>query len=306
MSQTIIPMSTLDDSTNAELEGMAGDEENQTLSDSKAIKVLEKKQKHYQYKQPETHVRNQSFIATCCSSCCGNRFKTDLTYEELISFYKLKELANTTFNVNCTEYDHLFRQLWQAFTEETTPGDIISERWKEFGFQNQNPKSDFRAAGLLSLRQLIRFVSKNRSRTLRMCDPKYDFCFAISSINITYFLMKYYHLANGLTYKKDKNSLCSRIALKNMCQMLEHDEETFDKIHAMLLNDLFEIWIELKKRVKGITLLDFSMATDTVKRRFTRTTSYCFYTDFDHLRRQYNQKEVDFPTQRPSMMTKGL
>jgi hypothetical protein len=303
MSETNIPMTTIDDSTNAEMEGCLVEEESQSLSTSKVNKVVVKKQKHYQYKQPETHLKNKSLMAMICS-CCGDRFKTDLTYDELISFYKIKELATTTFDSRSTEYDHLFRQLWEAFTEETPHDEIVNERWKEFGFQNQNPKSDFRAAGLFALRQLLRFVSKNRGRTLRMCDSKYDFCFAISSINITYFLIRYYHLAEGMTYERDKQSLCSRIALKTMCQILEQDEEVLDKIHAMLLNDLFEIWIELKKRVKGINLMDFSMAIGTVKRRFIRTTEYCFFTDFDHLRRQYNQKEVDFPTKRPSMMEK--
>jgi len=309
MSERAIPMTSMHDNYNVELEGSSMDEESRTLSDSKVNKVIEKKRKHYHYQQPETHVKNQSLMAVICSSCCGKKFQTDLTYEELISFYKLKELANTTFDSHSTEYDYLFRQLWEAFTEETpqTPQqDIVNERWKEFGFQNSNPRSDFRAAGLLALRQLIRFVSKNRGRTRKMCDPKYDFCFSICSINISYFLMRYYHLANGMTIEKDRKSLCSRIALKTFCQILEQDEELLDKIHAMLLNDLFEIWIELKKRVKGITLLDFSMATETMKKRFVRTTTYCFFSDFDHLRRQYSQKEVEFPTQRPSLMMRKV
>lgn len=31
-----------------------------------------------------------------------------------------------------------------------------------------------------------------------MCDPKYDFYFAISSINITFFMKKYFHLQEKL------------------------------------------------------------------------------------------------------------
>ena len=38
--------------------------------------------------------------------------------------------------------------------------DLKYEGWKDYGFQNENPRTDFRGSGILGLKQLIYFTSK--------------------------------------------------------------------------------------------------------------------------------------------------
>jgi len=45
-----------------------------------------------------------------------------------------------------------------------------------------------------------------------MCDPANDYYFAASSINVTFFMKKYFHLLENLHPEKDKKVL---IYLKN-------------------------------------------------------------------------------------------
>ena len=41
--------------------------------------------------------------------------------------------------------------LGQSFLEEIKDNNLKSEKWKQFGFQNENPRTDFRGSGILGL-----------------------------------------------------------------------------------------------------------------------------------------------------------
>jgi len=81
--------------------------------------------------------------------------------------------------------------------------EINNEGWKIFGFQNKNPRTDFRGGGLMSLKNLLYFCSQNPQIVADMCLEEHDFLLGVSSINITFFMMKFFHLADFLEYEKD-------------------------------------------------------------------------------------------------------
>mmetsp|Transcript_8536 Transcript_8536/g.11755 ORF Transcript_8536/g.11755 Transcript_8536/m.11755 type:complete len:101 (+) Transcript_8536:615-917(+) len=67
--------------------------------------------------------------------------------------------------------------------------------WRTLGFQNTNPRTDFRAAGLLALVNLFYFARYSRHAFDRIrAESGDDFFMAISSINLTSRLMSYLHL----------------------------------------------------------------------------------------------------------------
>jgi len=88
------------------------------------------------------------------------------------------------------------------------------------GFQGQYPETDFRGAGVLSLQLILRFVKQNRAQVQIMEQDKAGFFFAITAINIAFFMKKYFHLADFLVPGKDEEIYCSRRALKNFCHLL--------------------------------------------------------------------------------------
>jgi ELMO domain-containing protein len=91
------------------------------------------------------------------------------------------------------------------------------------GFQGQYPESDFRGGGVLALQLIIRFVKRNREMVHEMEKDKGGFFFAITAINIAFFMKKYFHLADFLIPERDKHIYCDRRALKNFCQLLASD-----------------------------------------------------------------------------------
>ena len=80
-----------------------------------------------------------------------------------------------------------------------------------------------------------------------MIKEEYEFLFAITSINVTFYLMKYFHLPKFLDFKIDKEDLGSRKALKNFCVIITSMETAFDEFHEFLLKDIFNVWTQLKK-----------------------------------------------------------
>jgi hypothetical protein len=59
--------------------------------------------------------------------------------------------------------------------------------WREYGFQSDNPRTDFRAAGLLGLRQLVYFAEKYHSEFLDIAErtKHHTFYLVLTSIEIS-------------------------------------------------------------------------------------------------------------------------
>ena len=94
---------------------------------------------------------------------------------------------------------------------------LKSKDWEIYGFQNPDPFTDFRGGGLKSLQNITSFAMDYPNVLKKMIDPGNDFLMAISSINITYFLKVYFHLAEFLQISKDKDKVCPRKGFKTFC-----------------------------------------------------------------------------------------
>jgi len=158
----------------------------------------------------------------------------------------------------------------------------------------------------VSLRHLIDFSGKNKQLIDQMSKDENEFLFAISSINVTYFLMTYYHLPDTLSYEKDKERIASRSALKSFCSMLEKRETTLVQIHNMLITDLFNVWMQLKKTIAGLNLLYFHMPKDIVFEKFVAVTKSQYFDNFDQLKQRYTARQVQLPRQKSDISTSKL
>lgn len=255
--------------------------------------------KAYFNEEPVSHVKNKSLLVRLCAPCWPDN-KNRLTRKELKSYNNLREEATIKIDPKCEDFDHLLRELFDVLTEETLE-EIPNEKWKEFGFQNSNPRSDFRAGGVVALKQLTSFAKNYGKRIKFMVSPTNEFFLAISSIYITHFLEIYYHISSDEAPQKNRKELCSRIALKSFCRILNKDKEAWDQIHQMLLNDLYDTWQRIRKTVPGVTLLDFGMAQELVKKKFKMATKGYNFTSFEQLRQVYEKTTIAEPTKRPSL-----
>lgn len=100
-----------------------------------------------------------------------------------------------------------------------------SPKWKELGFQGQDPATDFRAAGLLGLQNLKYFVSVQPDTFKAMCKrqgPLDTYLpFALAGINLTFALTQMLHITRLASYQLSEQKL---VVYKAFLVLLEHEE----------------------------------------------------------------------------------
>lgn len=91
------------------------------------------------------------------------------------------------------EVSHLaaLRSLWSAsFPDDYFHAEIKSQKWKELGFQGDDPRTDFRGAGILGLRNILYLTEHYPAAFTAMADIKNTkiveaYPFAITCLNVT-------------------------------------------------------------------------------------------------------------------------
>ena len=91
---------------------------------------------------------------------------TQLSQDELLVFYEIQNKFIMPYDPKNAQHEAMLKRLYLALTGESeVPSEIESNQlrspiWKDFGFQSENPRTDFRAAGFLGLRQLVYLAEK--------------------------------------------------------------------------------------------------------------------------------------------------
>lgn len=262
------------------------DEEAESIPFIKREEIKSTKSESVEFQEPLTHVKNKTIVEKCFGICLNDR-RSHLTQKELRAFYSLKSELNVAFDSTKESHLKIIRSLWEALFKIPMGDEISNPRWQEVGFQNIDPRSDFRGAGVSGLRMLTSYTQNNPQLVALMTDPKDDYLFAISSINVTHHLMKYFHLLNKLVYELNKTEICSRKALKNFNVFLLNDRDVFSKFHDLLFSDLYGIWVYLKKKKAGVTIMDFGVCLQEMRRKLEIAINRKFYINFDEFRLQY-------------------
>lgn len=99
-----------------------------------------------------------------------------------------------------------------------------------------------------------------------MSEEKNDFFFAVSSINISFFMKKYFHLSDYLKSELDNKEYCNRRTLKNFCRLLVSNRNAYNDLHRLFLLYFYHtVWMGMKNEGRNITLLNFNEAFDRLK-----------------------------------------
>ena len=166
----------------------------------------------------------------CC--CCVDY---NITKNEFNSFIKLKIETNVPYDEKNSEHEKTltsFLETSKNIYKDIIDFDSISEeeKWKIFGFQSENPRTDFRGGGFYSLKFMNYFVNHFEDDAKFLFNQTY-FLFAVVCIRITFLLRLNLYLFPKKEIKiqqiTNKISSCSRKEIKNFCRCLEKDEFIF-------------------------------------------------------------------------------
>ena len=152
----------------------------------------------------------------------------------------------------CCMVQALLRQLWShAFPGE--PSQLSSDRWKDMGWQGNNPATDFRGGGLMSLQNLLFLASHkpalfealmHKSKGDRAQDTPLEdggrggeYPFAAAGVNCSHMLIEMLNL-------RDISKAPSSSAGKGFLELLNHDSNAFDEVYCLAFEKLDNLWLQ--------------------------------------------------------------
>jgi engulfment and cell motility protein 2 len=119
-----------------------------------------------------------------CSQRCSTSCK--LSPKELLALNTLRSQSRLEFNKANQSHQSLLSQFYETvFPNEDLPINNQSENWKKIGFQNKDPGSDFRGAGVFGLEQLLYLSTTYPKEFREIIENSSTYSFAISALNIT-------------------------------------------------------------------------------------------------------------------------
>ncbi|KAK1318629.1 hypothetical protein QJS10_CPB04g00271 [Acorus calamus] len=71
---------------------------------------------------------------------------------------RLKHRMKVYFDASRQDHQEALRALWYATYPDQELHGLISDQWKEMGWQGKDPSTDFRGGGFISLENLLFFA----------------------------------------------------------------------------------------------------------------------------------------------------
>ncbi|XVE49886.1 hypothetical protein DITRI_Ditri01bG0118200 [Diplodiscus trichospermus] len=155
---------------------------------------------------------------------------------------KLQERLQTPFDETRPDHQEALRALWRIAFPNVALKGLISEQWKEMGWQGLNPSTDFRGCGFISLENLL-FFGRTYPASFRRLLFKQDgnratweYPFAVAGINVTFMLIQMLDLYSA----KPKNHPGF-----NFLKLLGEDEEAFDVLYCIAFEMMDAQWLAM-------------------------------------------------------------
>ena len=192
-------------------------------------------------------------------------------------------LSSTKFDWSHDLHRELLFGVWKTLVPGTplqiTPGkSVVSEEWKEVGFQGKDPATDFRGVGLLGLVQLHYFISTRPTlarRILKSSQAPSDgsndvlfYPFACAGINISAFLLSLLRQRKlcRATYPIRKGSDgCRNPPSSRYLSLVDdtHALEVLNELYCGYFESLGQLWIDMKPS----TAMDFPKVFEAMKQQ---------------------------------------
>nr|XP_043609533.1 ELMO domain-containing protein A [Erigeron canadensis] len=183
-----------------------------------------------------------SFIARILMSPStpGNFLPPPLTPLQEARLGTLQKRLEVPFDGSCLEHQDALRELWRsAYPNRELPG-LKSELWKEMGWQGNDPSTDFRGGGFISLQNLIFFAHTYPEAFQNLLNKKdgsraeWEYPFAVAGINISFMLVQMLDIQSGLP---------TSLSGMRFLQFLSNDESAFDELFCVAFKLLDVHWL---------------------------------------------------------------
>ncbi|GLT56068.1 hypothetical protein SLA2020_291410 [Shorea laevis] len=183
------------------------------------------------------------------SCVCAQRRESDdrpsfnLTPAQEECLQRLQNRIDIAYDSLIPEHQDALRALWSAAFPEDELCGLISEQWKEMGWQGKDPSTDFRGGGFISLENLL-FFARNFLKSFQDLLQKregdrseWEYPFAVAGVNITFMLIQ----------MLDLEAVKPRtIVGATFLKFLAENESAFDLLYCITFKLMDQHWLSMR------------------------------------------------------------
>ncbi|XP_077235119.1 uncharacterized protein LOC143877140 isoform X2 [Tasmannia lanceolata] len=190
------------------------------------------------------------------------RSSFDLTPSQEECLQRLQSRIEVAYDGSKPEHQESLRTLWYAaFPGEKLYG-LVSEQWKEMGWQGKDPSTDFRGGGFISLENLL-FFAKTYPKPFQDLLQKqvgeramWEYPFAVAGVNITFMLIQMLDLQAA-----KPRTMMGAVFLK----LLSESEWAFDILYCITFKLMDQQWLDMHA-----SYMDFNSVMKSTRRQLER------------------------------------
>ncbi|CAA0820347.1 ELMO/CED-12 family protein [Striga hermonthica] len=186
----------------------------------------------------------------------------DLTAAQEECLHRLQNRIDVNYDSSVSEHQEALRALWSAaFPGEELRG-LISEQWKEMGWQGKDPSTDFRGGGFISLENLLYFARNFPKSFQDLLKKKegdralWEYPFAVAGVNITFMLIQMLDLE-----AVKPRTLVGATFLK----FLAENESAFELLYCITFKLMDNQWLSMHA-----SYMDFNAVMKATRRQLER------------------------------------
>ncbi|TVU15008.1 hypothetical protein EJB05_38506 [Eragrostis curvula] len=190
------------------------------------------------------------------------RISFDLSPIQEECLHRLQNRIEVPYDSSNEEHKEALKALWRASFPGTELLGLVSDQWKEMGWQGKDPSTDFRGGGFISLENLLYF-SRNYPKSFRelLCKQNgdralWEYPFAVAGVNITFMLIQM------LDLEGDKPTTLVGAVFLNL--LLENDR-AFDILYCITFMLMDQKWLDMHA-----TYMDFNIVIKSTRRQLER------------------------------------
>ncbi|XP_042422510.1 ELMO domain-containing protein A-like [Zingiber officinale] len=178
---------------------------------------------------------------------------------------KLKERLNVPFDETRPDHQEALLSLWYASFPETQLTGLVSEQWKDMGWQGPNPSTDFRGCGCIALENLLFFARTYPVSFKKLLFKQegmraaWEYPFAVAGVNVSFMLTQMLELNSA----KPKT-----LPAMNFLKVLSEDEEAFDILYSIAFQLMDAQWIAM-----GASYMQFNEVLEATRIQLERELS---------------------------------
>jgi len=178
----------------------------------------------------------------------------EVTEEELRQLSPFAEHAFTPFDHENLRHQQTLRDLWARLTNGQPPPNeaLVFKEWCDFGFQQQDPASDFRAVGVFGIHNLLFLADAHAEEFTRMSPDRADkYPFAITGLNISMMLLALlnvtaqktcFHTTHENTSAQAKRARKAFVQLMLSAPDVRSQERVFGQVYCVAFLLLDKYW----------------------------------------------------------------